>query len=173
MYLFVMRLFLLLFTGTFTGFSIYCIYTQAGSFWVHMVSGIVQTILFVLTAREMHKEHKKINGVPFSNRLSLAKMIIAQVKDGEWKPTKNPFFSECYELERNGCTMWVANGAWGLKFDKTELLGQILNSYVWHVAVKHVVKAENKRLSVTRGKTREDIINELNSSSKPTLKVVK
>lgn len=163
-----------LFNGTAATWFLYGAFTNEGTVSaIYFIGSVFLYVLFTFMCIEVYGYHKKVKGMPFSLRLNMAKTIISQVKAGEWKPYVYPSYvnqKEIFDLVRNDQEMWVANGSFSLSINKQEVLGELLKLYVWHTAVKQVVKEANNKLANPQSGT--DIINKT-IGNKPTLKVVK
>jgi hypothetical protein len=167
---YIIQMALLILILSLSAFFAHLAYTTQVSSWA--IGACIELMIAILPAREIYKYHAELRGMPFLLRLQFAKIIIAQVKAGEWTP--NPidyqYGSEIYNLVRNGQKMWVGSGSQFLRIDDKNVFGDLLRLYVWHSAVKYVVNEANSKF--VKKQTAVDIIN-TTLDKKPTLKVVK
>ncbi len=166
------RVLILIWCTTLSAVSIYWISNGTGLTPMHWFNLIVNVIVGGFTVNGAYAEHKTLNGLSLRKRWQLAKTLIEQVKAGEWIPELYQYTpqNKIYRLSRKGQSMWVSNGAPYLHINDTDILGCTLRHYVWHKAVKQVVKETNDQFVVHL--KHEDITSRI-LGEKPTLKVVK
>jgi hypothetical protein len=69
-----------------------------------------------------------------------ARLVVKQLRSGEWTPVFNKYSDAHITAERNDCELWIAAGPWFLdiiQYDKnTNAFGLIFRHYVWWAAAR-------------------------------------
>jgi hypothetical protein len=73
-----------------------------------------------------------------------ARLVIQQIKNGEWIPRYNDIDSGHLTAHRNGVELWIGNGAWFCDIKETNAFGYVFRHYVWWAAARKLKRDADK-----------------------------
>jgi len=75
-----------------------------------------------------------------------AKIVIQQLRNGEWEFRYNSLCGHCCTADREGRELWVSNGAWFVDVDDSNAFGLIFRHWIWWAAARKARYQADKRL---------------------------
>lgn len=75
----------------------------------------------------------------FLQQFENAKAVVAQIRDGEWKPTYNTFTGSTLTARRGNLQLWLGNGGFFCEIQGPipgAYFGRLWRHYVWWAAAR-------------------------------------
>jgi hypothetical protein len=84
----------------------------------------------------------------FITRYKNARVVVKQIKQGEWVCHYNSINGKCYIAKRKGVELWIGNGAFFCEIRDVEpsSFGLIFRHYVWWAAARNLLKNQLVKL---------------------------
>jgi hypothetical protein len=69
-----------------------------------------------------------------------SRLVIQQIKNGEWIPEYNNISGDHLTAHRNGVELWIGNGACFCDIEQANVFGYVFRHYVWWAAARKLKK---------------------------------